>query len=95
MSALFRPWPDYGSLPDSATQRPILKSDTVPAAGSEAMFRRVCPAGFQRVRLSARVCRGVLFFVIAVCKIFWVQLCRYYTQVGEALSSRRANFTGM
>ena len=82
MSALFRPWPDHGSLPDSTTEPFVLKA--VRTAGSEAMFRRVSSAGFQQPRLSVRVNRGVLLFVIAVRKI---QLCLYYTQPPPGLSS--------
>ena len=79
MSALFRPWPNHGSLPDSATQRSALTPNTVPTASSEAMFRRDPSAGFQQARLSARVNRSVLFFVIAVSQNLSIQLWVYYT----------------
>jgi len=50
-----------------------ISSNTVPAAGSEAMFRRVFSAGFQQARLSGRVNRGVLFFVIAFSQNLSIQ----------------------
>ena len=57
-----------------------------PAAGSEAMFRRVFSAGFQHPRLSGRENRGVLFFVNAFSQNLSIQLCAYYTQGQQAMS---------
>ena len=61
--------------------------DTVPAAGSEAMFRRAFSAGSQQPRLSGRENRGVLFFVNAFLQNLSIQLCAYYTQ-GQPVMSR-------
>ncbi len=61
--------------------------NAVPAAGSEAMFRRVFSAGFQHPRLSERENHSVLFFVNAFSQNLSIQLFAYYTQ-GQQVMSR-------